>query len=106
MNDLKPCPMCGSPAKFVPFPSFMRKRIEQAMEDAIHPKGMSVHDGKAKVLASDLHRMLLVIDFVLAQPEHNHFSDAMSVLADVNADLIAEAELAKLEQAAEIGKTL
>ena len=46
----------------VSFPSFMRKRIEQAMEDAIHPKGMSVHDGKAKVLVSDLHRMLLVID--------------------------------------------
>jgi hypothetical protein len=46
----------------VPFPSFMRKRIEQAMEDAINPRGMSVHDGKAKVLASDLHRMLLVID--------------------------------------------
>ena len=54
---------------FVPFPSFMRKRIEQAMEDAINPKGMSVHDGKANVLASDLHRMLLVIDSVLAQPE-------------------------------------
>lgn len=48
----------------VPFPSFMRRRIEQAMEDAIHPTGMSVHDGKAKVLASDLHRMLLVIDSV------------------------------------------
>ena len=47
---------------FVPFPSFMRNRIEQAMEDAINPKGMSVHDGKARVLASDLHRMLLIID--------------------------------------------
>ena len=56
---------------FVRFPSFMRKRIEQAMEDAINPKGMSVHDGKATVLASDLHRMLLVIDSVLAQPEQD-----------------------------------
>lgn len=53
----------------IPFPSFMRKRIEQAMEDAIHPTGMSVHDGKVKVLVSDLHRMLLVVDSVLAQPE-------------------------------------
>ncbi len=44
------------------FPSFMRKRIEQAMEDAINPRGMSVHDGKARVLASDLHRMILIID--------------------------------------------
>ena len=55
----------------VPFPSFMRKRIEQAIEDAINPRGMSVHDGKARVLASDLHRMLLVIDSVLAQPEQS-----------------------------------
>jgi hypothetical protein len=53
----------------VPFPSFMRRRIEQAMKDAIHPKGMSVHVGKVKVLVSDLHRMLLVIDSVLAQPD-------------------------------------
>jgi hypothetical protein len=46
----------------VSFPSFMRKRIEQAMKDAIHPQGMSVHNGKINVLASDLHRMLLAID--------------------------------------------
>lgn len=46
----------------VPFPSFMRKRIEEAMDLAIKPKGMSVHDGKVKVLVSDLSRMLLVID--------------------------------------------
>jgi hypothetical protein len=40
----------------------MRRRIEEAMEDAIHPTGMSVHNGKANVRVSDLHRMLLVID--------------------------------------------
>ena len=34
----------------------------------------------------------------LAQGEHNHLSDAMSVLADVNADLITEAKLAQPEQ--------
>tara|TARA_R110002126_G_scaffold4124_3_gene22172 strand:- start:370 stop:738 length:369 start_codon:yes stop_codon:yes gene_type:complete len=53
----------------VPFPSFMRKRIEQAMDDAIHPTGMSHHDFKANVFVGDLHRMLLVIDSVLAQPD-------------------------------------
>ena len=53
----------------VSFPSFMRKRIEQALKDAIHPTGMSFHDGKVKVLVSDLSRMLLVVDSVLAQPE-------------------------------------
>ena len=68
-NNIKPTTEGGGGAggaqpeqAVVSFPSFMRKRIEQAMEDAIHPKGMSVHDGKAKVLVSDLHRMLLVID--------------------------------------------
>jgi hypothetical protein len=46
----------------VPFPSFMRKRIEEAIDLAINPKGMSVHDGKATVYASDLQRMIAVID--------------------------------------------
>jgi hypothetical protein len=55
----------------VPFPSFMRKRIEQALEDAIHPTGMSVHDGKVKVLVSDLHRMLLVVNSAPPKPEQN-----------------------------------
>jgi hypothetical protein len=50
----------------VPFPSFMRKRIEEAIDNAINPKGMSVHDGKATVYASDLQRMIAVID--LAPP--------------------------------------
>lgn len=54
----------AQPEPVVPFPSFMRKRIEEAMDLAINPQGMSVHDGKANVLASDLHRMLLVIDSV------------------------------------------
>jgi hypothetical protein len=56
----------------VPFPSFMRKRIEEAIDLAINPKGMSVHDGKATVYASDLQRMLLVVDLAaqqLAKPE-------------------------------------
>jgi len=50
----------------VPFPSFMRRRIEEAIDLAINPKGMSVHDGKATVYASDLQRMIAVID--LAPP--------------------------------------
>jgi len=56
----------------VPFPSFMRKRIEEAIDDAINPQGMSVHDGKATVYAADLQRMLLVVDLAaqqLAEPD-------------------------------------
>jgi len=56
------------------FPSFMRKRIEEAIDSAINPKGMSVHDGKATVYASDLQRMIAVIDLApprqeLAKPQ-------------------------------------
>jgi len=50
-----------------PFPSFMRRRIEEAIGSAINPKGMSVHDGKATVYASDLQRMLLVVDLAAQQ---------------------------------------
>jgi hypothetical protein len=60
LNRPKPDPI------IVPFPSFMRKRIEEAIDLAINPKGMSVHDGKAMVYASDLQRMIAVID--LAPP--------------------------------------
>ena len=63
----------AQPEQFaVSFPSFMRKRIEQALTDAINPKGMSVHDGKVKVLVSDLHRMLLVIDSTLQHKEEKN----------------------------------
>jgi len=55
---------CGAKPEqtIVPIPSFMRKRIEEAIDLAINPKGMSVHDGKAAVYASDLQRMIAVID--------------------------------------------
>jgi hypothetical protein len=74
----------------VPFPSFMRKRIEEAIDNAINPKGMSVHDGKATVYASDLQRMIAVIDLAptlkaeLAKPwQEPKLSDAG---ADTNID--------------------
>jgi hypothetical protein len=43
-------------------PGFIRREIEQAIEAAEHPKGMSLHDGKAHVLASSLRCMLTLID--------------------------------------------
>jgi hypothetical protein len=51
----------------VPFPSFMRKRVEQAIDNSINPHGMSVHDSKAKVLISDLKLMLLIADLAAQQ---------------------------------------
>jgi hypothetical protein len=44
----------------VAVPVFIRKRIERAIESAINPKGMSVHDGMARVHASDLKHLLAV----------------------------------------------
>jgi hypothetical protein len=43
-------------------PEFIRIRIERAIDDAVNPKGMSVHDGRAHVYAADLIYMLKVID--------------------------------------------
>jgi hypothetical protein len=66
IRDAKPEPV------IVPFPSFMRKRVEQAIDNSINPHGMSVHDSKAKVLISDLKLMLLIADLAaqqLAKPE-------------------------------------
>lgn len=42
-------------------PGFLRKRIEQAIEDALHPKGMSTHSGIAKVHAADIQYLFAVI---------------------------------------------
>ena len=47
------------------FPEFMRKRVEQEIEDAIHPKGMSTHNGRTRILAADAQRMLQVLDLLL-----------------------------------------
>ena len=43
-------------------PEFIRKRIEQACEEALHPKGMSTHDGMARIHVSDVQRLLKIID--------------------------------------------
>jgi hypothetical protein len=91
------------------FPSFMRKRIEQAMDLAINPKGMSVHDGKTTVLVSDLHRMLLIIDSALAQPEHRFDTPEShivkwSIPVDPNnfGEALAQPEQPDLRKAAEM----
>ena len=44
------------------FPEFIRKRVEQEIEDAIHPKGMSTHSGRTRIQAADAQRMLAVIE--------------------------------------------
>lgn len=39
-----------------------RRQVEQAIQSAEHPSGMSTHDGKAHIDASILRRMLAIID--------------------------------------------
>jgi hypothetical protein len=43
-------------------PDFMRRDIERAIEEAARPKGMSVHDGKARIGGDRLQRLLLIAD--------------------------------------------
>lgn len=46
----------------VKLPGFIRREVERAIDDAINPKGMSVHDGKAIIGADKLQYLLCVID--------------------------------------------
>jgi len=46
-----------------------RRLIEQAIQSAEHPSGMSTHDGKARIDASILRRMLAIIDSLPAAPK-------------------------------------
>lgn len=39
-------------------PDSMRRTIEQAIEQAVNPKGMSVHDGMVKLPADYVQRLL------------------------------------------------
>jgi hypothetical protein len=39
-----------------------RKMVEREIEDANNPKGMSTHDGRTRVHAMTLRRMLNIID--------------------------------------------
>lgn len=43
-------------------PAFIRKDVERAIEDALHPKGMSTHDGKARIGVDRLQYLLRMID--------------------------------------------
>ena len=46
-----------------------RRLVEQAIQSAEHPSGMSTHDGKARIDASILRRMLAIIDSLPAVPQ-------------------------------------
>ena len=43
-------------------PDFIRRDVERAIEEAVHPKGMTVHDGIARIGADRLSIILKVID--------------------------------------------
>ena len=46
----------------LPLPNFIRRDVERAIQEAVHPKGMAVHDGIARIGADRLSIMLKVID--------------------------------------------
>jgi hypothetical protein len=43
-------------------PAFIRRDVERAIEDALHPSGMSTHDGKARIGVDRLQYLLRMID--------------------------------------------
>ena len=65
------CPPMNPNAKFAiapaageqgsAIPSFMQHEIDQAIESALHPKGMSVHDGKVVIQVTTLQYLMRMI---------------------------------------------
>lgn len=69
--------MSGTPS----IPDFMRKRMERAIEEALHPKGMSTHDGYARIQASDVQRLFAALQEVAEKEAarkgwHDQYLDA------------------------------
>ena len=60
-----------------------RRLVEQAIHDAEHPSGMSTHDGKARIDASVLRRMLAIMDAPQAQPEQHCAHERFGVAGNV-----------------------
>lgn len=54
-------PVQAEPAGLT-LPNFIRRDVERAIQEAVHPKGMAVHDGIARIGADRLSIMLKVID--------------------------------------------
>lgn len=52
--------LCGPAPAQGELPEFMVRAVERALADANNPKGMSLHDGYAKVPASILSRLLMI----------------------------------------------
>jgi hypothetical protein len=66
------CPACQqetAPADGLPEPllKHARREIEEAIEHAKHPKGMSVHDGRGMFRANDIERLLKGYDALRAR---------------------------------------
>lgn len=86
-------PLYTHPAPAAPHHAMLdshRRLVEQAIHTAEHPSGMSTHDGKARIDASILRRMLAIIDSLPAAPQAEPLSDVR----------IAEIQRAAYERAA------
>lgn len=73
-------------------PTFLRKEIERAIDEALHPKGMSTHDGKVRIGADRLQYLLAYIDRLAAAPtpaaqaeppKDHEIAQAVNALRDV-----------------------
>jgi hypothetical protein len=78
------------------FPAFLRREVERAVEAAVNPQGVSTHDGKARVNASTLQRMLAIIDGMPSQ-ETSELERLRAAVKSVNDDLDTRAGEASLQ---------
>lgn len=49
-------------------PAFIRRDVERAIEDALHPAGISTHDGKARIGVDRLQYLMRMVDGLPAEP--------------------------------------
>ena len=57
---------------------FIRRAVERAIHEVEHPRGMGIHDGKARIEASYLRRMLAMLDAAPTPPAQQ--DEALEVL--------------------------
>ena len=82
-------------------PESVLREIERAIQEAEFPRGMSVHDGKAKVHSSHLRRLLAELAALRAErdalraavEEIEERTRPNGDMADLNVNLVARAAL-------------
>ena len=78
---------------------YIRRAVERAIRDAEHPSGMSTHDGKARVEASYLRRMLVMLSAAPTPPAQGDAAlDVLRELVEARDAFNAASEALQLQE--------